>query len=325
MLDMGFKEDLDTIVESLPAERRSHLMSATFPQQVKRLADRFQTNALHVQGTALGEANADIQHVVHVVRHDERYAAIVNTLLVSLGQRALIFVERRSDAAQVAEMLSADGFSAAHLSGELAQAQRTRTLEAFRRGHIDVLVATDVAARGLDVTDIAIVIHADLPADAESYTHRSGRTGRAGQHGRSVLFTSPPNAHRVEGMLRAARVDASWAPAPTAKQIHKAQRKRHRAALHALLSSDERPTDSELEYASNLLEDRDPAHVVAALLRLSDPGLPCEPRQLTPMLKPHPAPPPGRHHPQHGRARPQRRPPRGPRGRKPPHARRTRS
>ena len=310
MLDMGFREELEAIAQELPAERRCHLVSATFPAPVVHLADRWQRDALHVQGTRLGEANSHIEHVVHVVLRDERYRALRNTLLHALGQRCLVFVQRRSDAAQVAEMLCADGFAAAPLSGELAQAQRTRTLEADRSGAGDVLVATDVAARGLDVADVSLVVHGDLPVDAESYTHRSGRTGRAGQRGRSVLLAAPSARRRVEAMLREARIDASWAPAPGVKQVRKAQRKRHRRALHALLQDESPPTDAMIEHARSLLEERDPAEVVAALLQLSQPQLPCEPVELTPPPRPRPIARPRPGGPRSGRSEP-----RGPRRR----------
>src|SRR5690606_10608924 len=123
------------------------------------------------------------------------------------------------DAAQVAEMLSRDGFSASPLSGDLPQAQRNRTLAAFKAGTIDVLVATDVAARGLHVDDVAMVIHGDVPRESEVYTHRSGRTGRAGQKGQSILLVVPAARRRTESMLQQARVQFKWAALPTAEQI----------------------------------------------------------------------------------------------------------
>ncbi len=119
MLDMGFKDELDALLAELPEERRSHLVSATFPDMVQRLADAFQKDPLQLQGSTPGAANADIEHVAHLVFERDRYAALVNILLANLGKRTLVFVQKRVDAAQVAEMLSEDGFTAMPLSGDL--------------------------------------------------------------------------------------------------------------------------------------------------------------------------------------------------------------
>ena len=154
MLDMGFREELEAILERLPKERRTHMISATFPAGVRRLADRFQKNALHIEGTRLGAANADIEHTAHILDRRDRYAALINLLLLNEGARCLIFVERRIDATSLASKLTGDGFPVQSFSGELPQAQRTRTIEAFRAGAIQTLVSTDVAARGIDVPDI---------------------------------------------------------------------------------------------------------------------------------------------------------------------------
>ena len=205
MLDMGFRDELEAIVQALPAERRSHLVSATFPANVRRFADAFQGSAVHLQGTALGEAHEDIDHVAYVVDARQRYEALVNELLMAPEERCLVFVRRRVDAAEVAELLERDGLNAQPLSGELAQAQRTRCLEAFRRGKVRVLVATDVAARGLDIADVGLVVHLDLPSDAANYTHRSGRTGRAGQKGRSLVLVPARGERRARRGPRARR------------------------------------------------------------------------------------------------------------------------
>ncbi|MHC4376124.1 MAG: DEAD/DEAH box helicase, partial [Planctomycetota bacterium] len=167
MLDMGFREELEGILESTNPERRTHLVSATFPEAIRRLAQRYQREPLVLEGTRLGEANADIEHTGHLVRHHERYDVLVSLLMQGDGERTLIFVERRSDALEVAERLEEDGFAALPLSGELAQGQRERTLNSFRNGQASVLVATDVAARGLDVPDVARVIHTAPPIDAQ--------------------------------------------------------------------------------------------------------------------------------------------------------------
>ena len=167
---------LEAILEFAPEGHRTHLVSATFPREVRALADRVQTNPAHVEGTKLGEANTDIEHVIHLVQPKERVDAIINILLSTPGAAALVFVKTRVEVGAVAEELHSAGFRVSSLSGDMEQPERTRALAAFKRGALDALVATDVAARGID-TDVARVIHAEPPADADAYTHRSGRTG----------------------------------------------------------------------------------------------------------------------------------------------------
>ena len=280
MLDMGFREDLDALVDALPAERKSHLISATFPDQVRRFADRFQPDALHVQGTLLGAANQDIAHVAHVVHISDRYPALVNCMLAMDEARCLVFVARRVDAADLAEALAEDGFSALPFSGDMSQPQRTRTLNAFRNGIVRTLVATDVAARGIDVADIRTVIHFDLPIDSDTYTHRSGRTGRAGQAGRSILIVPTHKERRVHWLLDGARVEADWARVPSAKKIEKANTKRTRRALHAQLEAGIELEEGERTYATELLQSQDPTVLVATLLRMAQRDLPREPMNV---------------------------------------------
>jgi ATP-dependent RNA helicase DeaD len=286
MLDMGFREELEAIIETLPEERCSHLVSATFPRHVKLLADRFQCDAIHLQGTALGVANGDIEHVAHLVADGGAYPALVNQLLLASGERVLVFVERRTDAANLAQRLADDGFAAQPFSGELSQAQRSRSLDAFRRGSIDILVSTDVAARGIDVPDISLVVHATPPSDADCYTHRSGRTGRAGSKGRSLLLVSVRARRHIERLLAGARVEVDWQPAPTPGRVRKALTKRLRRKLHARLDAEPSNLDKHAEYAALLLRERDPVAVVSALLEMAE-----LPPAREPMEVREPAPP----------------------------------
>jgi ATP-dependent RNA helicase DeaD len=279
MLDMGFKDELDQIVGSLPAERRSHLVSATFPPEVARLAQSFQGSALQVAGTELGRANSDIEHTAFLIRPKQRYAAVVNLLLDSWGERCLIFVRTRAETAELCEALAGDGFGALPFSGELPQAQRTRTLDAFRNGTINILVATDVAARGIDVPDIGMVIHGDIPKDADVYTHRSGRTGRAGKTGKSLIVVPVSAQARVHRMFRAAGIEARWEPIPGPKKILQGVTKATRRKLYERLEGAEF-SEAELTYAQNLLEKQNPAHVLAMLLRMAEPPLPRAPMDV---------------------------------------------
>jgi ATP-dependent RNA helicase DeaD len=279
MLDMGFREELEGILEQLPKSRATHLMSATFPRAVVNLADRYQQNVLIVEGTRLGVANADIQHVAYSIRRHESYPALVNTLLLAGDSRCLLFVNRRIDATELAEKLASDGFGAAPFSGELAQTQRTRTLAAFKNGTFNILVSTDVAARGIDVPGISTVIHIDPPRTAEAYIHRSGRTGRAGQTGCSVLLVAGPESRRVARMLQVAKIEVSWQPVPQPEKVQKALLKQARREMHERLA-EEAPTETQLMYAKQLIEERDATHVIATLLEMAKTKPPREPMNV---------------------------------------------
>ena len=274
MLDMGFREDLEAILDATEDPRRTHLVSATFPDAALRLAQRYQHDPFSIEGTRLGAANENITHEGYLVRHGERYDALVHLLLQAEGERTLVFVERRMEALEVAERLADDGFAAQPLSGELVQTQRDRTLAAFRSGRATVLVATDVAARGLDVPDVGLVIHSTPPMNSEIYTHRSGRTGRAGKEGRSVLFAPPKQKRKVGRLLTAAGVEFSWCPMVQAGEVRSQLATRAQANLEkgideALLKG---ASKEELAQARGLLNGRDPVEVVATLLAQHQPS-----------------------------------------------------
>ena len=214
MLDLGFRDELEAILEQTPETRRTLLLSATFPREVQRLADTLPEGPRRRRRHGRGRAQRDIAHVAHIVRAEERDRALVNLLLMAPGERALVFVRTREGAAELADNLSDAGLPARAIHGDLEQRDRTRTLDAFRSGAVATLVATDVAARGLDVPDVTRVIHADPPNDAEVFTHRSGRTGRAGKKGISIVLVPPGMRERVRSMLRRAGVEASWSAGP---------------------------------------------------------------------------------------------------------------
>jgi ATP-dependent RNA helicase DeaD len=280
MLDMGFREELEAILEKLPSERRTHLVSATFAAGVRKLADRYQRKVLRVEGTRLGDANRDIEHVGHLVARRETHAAIVNMLLLNEGARCLIFVERRVDASSLAEKLSGFGFPVQSLSGDLPQAQRTRTINAFRDGTMKTLVSTDVAARGIDVPNIELVIHVDPPDCADTYVHRSGRTGRAGRAGRSVLLVPPRAKRQVDRVLTNARIQIEWKPVTSASKVAKQLRKRFRQQVYARVDQPDGLEQKQLDYAKGLLEGRDPAVVIAHLLEMAQPAPARAPMQV---------------------------------------------
>jgi len=223
MLDLGFREDLEAILAMLPKERRSHLVSATFSRDVVSLADRFQKDPVHVQGSVLGAAHADIEHIVHLVEPFQRIDALINLLLSDEDAKSLVFARTRADVARIAGELAEAGFVVRTLSGEMEQPERDRALAAFRQGGVQALVATDVAARGIDVRDVARVIQVEPPTDVDMYTHRSGRTGRAGKQGTSVLFVTPSHYSKISRGFARAKIAHRVEPIPRPDAIQRAR------------------------------------------------------------------------------------------------------
>jgi ATP-dependent RNA helicase DeaD len=268
MLDMNFEEELDGILGFAPDVRRTHLVSATFPREVVRLADRLQQDPVSVQGTVLGKANADIEHVVMRVRQSDRFNAAINVLLRYPEDKTLLFVRTRTETVRLAEELCAAGLAARALNGEMTQRERTATFNQFRSGAVQYLVATDVAARGLDVQDIGRVIQVDLPDNADVLTHRSGRTGRAGRRGTNVIFAASRAEYRVKALLRGARVEARLAPIPTPEDIFAAANERLGDSLLRDLAGSEGNIDAPSRHlAERLLAEHSPAELVARLLK----------------------------------------------------------
>ncbi len=219
MLDMGFRDELERILRDAPAERRTLLFSATIPKDIEQLARRYQKDAARVSATPPSQAHQDIEVRAHLIAAREREHAVVNTLRAADAQTAIVFCGTRDHVNHLHASLVERGFSAVALSGELTQPERTRALKALRDGRARVLVATDVAARGLDLPDVGIVVQADLPQNAEVWQHRSGRTGRAGRKGVSVLLVPGGSQRSAELMLRKAGAKPTWSPPPGPEQI----------------------------------------------------------------------------------------------------------
>lgn len=276
MLDMGFREELEAILGAAPEGRRTILFSATLPKPILELARRYTREPVRVAATPPGEAHADIGYRAHLVAPREREHALVNVLRRLDPASALVFRAQRETVHHTAASLGERGFEAVALSGELTQVERTKALKALRDGRARVLVATDVAARGLDLPSVELVLHADLPRDAAALQHRSGRTGRAGKKGLAVLLAAPAERFRLERMLREAGVAAEWSPVPTAEEIRARDEERLAAAVASLAGE---ATEDELAVARRLLEERAPLLVAAALVRRERARLP-EPEDL---------------------------------------------
>ena len=280
MLDLGFREDLTAILGYPPAEHRTHLVSATFPHVVRALADSVQQNPAHVEGTRLGAANVDIVHRIILVDSKEKVGAVVNILLAKPEEQALVFARTRADVASLAKELAAAKFSVGSLSGEMDQVARNRAMSAFKQGTLRVLVATDVAARGIDVQDIAHVIHADAPSDADTYTHRSGRTGRAGRKGTSSVLVTPIGLRVVSSLLGRAGVVFRVESVPSADEIRKASDER----LFEELTRDSDDATAEAPriaaLAARLAGSPDVTRTLSRLLQRVRRAEACEPRDL---------------------------------------------
>ncbi len=288
MLDMGFTEDLRAILDAVPEGRRTHMVSATFPREVLRLADAYQTNAVDVEGTRRGDANADIAHVVHIVPGGDRESAIVNLLLLAPDELTLAFTRTREGASQLAQSLSRAGFSVAALTGEMEQSERTRALESFKVGNTKVLVATDVAGRGIDLPDVTRIIHADPPGDPESYTHRSGRTGRAGRKGTSIMLVTPAGKEQARRLLRRAGIYAELRALPTSEDVREARLRRLADDLAREPEGALRPhAEAARALAAELLAsgDASPELLVARLLERALDAMPASPRELSPSAR----------------------------------------
>src|SRR5580658_3697774 len=291
MLDLGFREDLDAILAMLPPERRSHLVSATFSGDVVSLADRFQRDPVHVQGTRLGDAHADIEHVVHLVEPSQRVDALINLLLADEDAKSLVFARTRADVARIAGALSEASFVVRTLSGEMEQPERDRALAAFRQGGVQALIATDVAARGIDVRDIARVIQVEPPTDVETYTHRSGRTGRAGKQGTSVLFVAPSHYPAIARGLSRAKIAHRVAPVPRPDAIQRAREEKLVAWLAH--EGDGATIDPHaMSIAEQVLKSPSPISAVARLVEKAGLHGPTRARDVRAVAPTRPEPPP---------------------------------
>jgi ATP-dependent RNA helicase DeaD len=276
MLDLGFRDDLEAILDTTPQNRRTLLFSATLPKDILSLARSYQRDAERIALAARDRPHGDIAFRAVSIAPHEADAAIVNILRFYDSATALVFCATREGVRRLHGHLLEKGFAVVALSGELGQAERNRALQSLRDGRARVCVATDVAARGIDLPDLGLVIHADLPNGEEAFLHRSGRTGRAGRKGVCVVPASFGRRRKAERLLAAARAEAHWTPPPSAAEILKKD-------LDRLIRETEPETDvSEEERADarTLLAGRSAEDLALALIRMHRAGLPA-PEDLT--------------------------------------------
>lgn len=275
MLDMGFREDLEELLDATPENRRTLLFSATMPKPIEALARRYQRDALRISTVGENRGHGDIAYRAVAVAPAEIEAAVVNLLRFHEAETAMLFCATRDNVRRLHATLIERGFTAVALSGEHSQSERNNALQALRDRRARVCVATDVAARGIDLPSLSLVVHVEIPRDAETLQHRSGRTGRAGKKGTAVLIVPFPRRRRVEMMLRGAKVNAEWVDVPTPEAIRAQDRER---LLETILAPVE-PDEADLEIARTLLEQRSAEELAAALVRAHRAALP-QPEEL---------------------------------------------
>ncbi len=216
MLSMGFKEELEAIVDQTPEERQTLLFSATMPNSI---AGRFTKNPAEISVGSRNAGASTVKHIYYMVNARDRYAALKRIADLYPEIYGIVFCRTRQETKEVAEKLGADGYNADALHGDLSQAQRDYVMGRFRQKQLNMLVATDVAARGLDVNDLSHVINYNLPDDIEVYTHRSGRTGRAGRRGTSIAIIHRRETGRIKQNERMAKVSFERKPVPGGREI----------------------------------------------------------------------------------------------------------
>ena len=276
MLDMGFREDLEEILDATPQDRRTLLFSATMPKPIVALAKRYQKDALRISTVGEDRGHGDISYQAMAVAPADIENAVVNLLRLHDAETAMLFCATRDNVRRLHASLIERGFDAVALSGEHSQNERNAALQALRDRRARVCVATDVAARGIDLPTLSLVVHVELPRDAETLQHRSGRTGRAGKKGTAVLIVPYPRRKRVDMMLRGARIAAEWVKPPTPEDIRKNDCERLLATLLEPIELDE----EDRELGARLLAERSPEELAAALVRAHRSKLPAPEEML---------------------------------------------
>ena len=220
MLNMGFAEDVDTILAATPDEKQVALFSATMPAAIRRLVKRHAPDAVEVTVQTKARTAANVEQRYLTIAHSQKLDALTRILEVEDFEAMVVFVRTKQATEELAERLRARGFSAAALNGDVAQVQRERTVAQLKAGKLDILVATDVAARGLDVERITHVVNHDIPTDTESYVHRIGRTGRAGRSGVAISFVTPREQHLLRSLEKANRTTLTKVSLPTVEDVN---------------------------------------------------------------------------------------------------------
>ncbi|MCC7051358.1 MAG: DEAD/DEAH box helicase [Bacteroidia bacterium] len=219
MLNMGFKEDLDSILEETPDDKNTWLFSATMPEEVSRIARNYMRNPLEVSTGKQNQSAENIEHIYYRIQSSEKYNALRRLVNYYPDLFGIVFCRTKAETQEIASQLIQDGFNADSLHGDLSQHQRDLVMKKFRLKQIKLLIATDVAARGIDVDNITHVIHYNLPEDIDNYTHRSGRTARAGKHGYSISLVGGRDIDRIPALERKLKKSFTKGKIPTGAEV----------------------------------------------------------------------------------------------------------
>ncbi len=265
MLNMGFVEDIEIIFEKTPDEKRVLLFSATMPDVVKKLAKKYIKDFKHLKTKTQLTTNLTDQIYFEVSRQD-KFEALCRIVDIEPEFYGLIFCRTRQDVNEVVEHLMDRGYSADCIHGDISQAQRERTLTKFRKQQISILVATDVAARGIDIDNLSHVINYSIPQDPEAYVHRIGRTGRAGKQGTAITFVTPAEFRKLGFIKRVTKTDIRRGTIPKVHDIINTKKEQITKNLQEILDS----TDifEYREWAKELIEDKEPSEVLSAFLNI---------------------------------------------------------
>lgn len=283
MLNMGFAEDVEQILSTTPESKQVALFSATMPRQIRRMTQLHAPGAVEISVKAKTATASNVTQRYVKVAHHRKLDALTRILEVENFDGLIIFVRTKQATEELAERLRARGFSAAAINGDVVQQQRERTIDQLRKGSLDILVATDVAARGLDVERISHVINHDIPTDTESYVHRIGRTGRAGRSGDAISFVTPRETHLLRALEKANRTTLEPMAIPSVDDVNATRVERFTDAITAALGDPQVAVFRDLIDAYEAEHDVPAADIAAAIAVLAQDGEPL-------LLDPEPEP-----------------------------------
>ncbi|MGN6251264.1 MAG: DEAD/DEAH box helicase [Marmoricola sp.] len=286
MLNMGFAEDVEQILSGTPADKQVALFSATMPAQIRRMTKLHAPGAVEISVKGKTQTASNVSQRYLRVAHHQKLDVLTRILEVENFDGMIVFVRTKNATEELAERLRARGFSAAALNGDVAQAQRERTVDQLRKGKLDILVATDVAARGLDVARISHVVNHDIPTDTESYVHRIGRTGRAGRSGNAISFVTPRENHLLRSIEKATRSTLEQMGVPSVEDVNATRVGKFTEAITAALGDPQLETFRELVRAYESEHDVPASDIAAAIAVLAQDG---EPLLLEDLPEPPPA------------------------------------
>ncbi len=272
MLRMGFIDDVEWVLEQVPADRQTALFSATMPPQIRKIADKFLDDPKTVKIAAKTSTAEKIRQRFCKVSPNNKLEALTRVLEVEEFDGVIIFVRTKTATTELADKLAARGYDVEPLNGDIQQKSRERTVERLKQGQIDILVATDVVARGLDVDRVSHVINYDIPYDTESYVHRIGRTGRAGREGEAILFISPREMRMLKAIEKATRQSIAPLPIPNVSELNESRLSRFKTRVFEALDAEDLENWSEVIAQIQQEAEASPEALLAALASLAQGG-----------------------------------------------------